>query len=199
MARICVFCASSEAISVSYVELGAEVGAEIAARGHSLVSGGGSVSMMGAVARAARAGGAHTTGVIPRALVEWEVADHDADDLVVTPDMRARKGEMDARSDAFLVLPGGIGTLEELLEIWVARALRMHDRPVVVLDPDGLYEPLREQIRVLVERGFMRPASADLLRWARTVEEAFDFLDDELRTGAATVDPNAAELLEAEP
>jgi uncharacterized protein (TIGR00730 family) len=195
MARICVFCASSEAISVSYVELGAEVGAELAARGHSLVSGGGSISAMGALARAARAGGAHTTGVIPQALVGWEVAD----ELVVTPDMRSRKGEMDARSDAFLVLPGGIGTLEELLEIWVARTLRMHSRPVVVLDPDGLYEPLREQIRVLVERGFLRPASAELLRWAHTVEEAFDLVEDELRAGTPEVAADPAELLEAEP
>lgn len=197
--RLCVFCASSEAISVHYVELGAEVGAELAVRGHSLVSGGGSISAMGSLARAARAGGAHTTGVIPRALVDWEVADTDADELVVTGDMRERKGEMDARSDAFLVLPGGIGTLEELLEIWVARTLRMHDRPVVVLDPDGLYEPLREQIRVLVERGFMRPASAELLRWAHTVEEAFDLLEGELRAGTPDLEPDAAELLEAEP
>jgi uncharacterized protein (TIGR00730 family) len=199
MARICVFCASSEAISVHYVELGADVGAAIAARGHSLVSGGGSISAMGALARAARAGGAHTTGVIPRALVDWEVADHDADELVVTGDMRARKGEMDARSDAFLVLPGGIGTLEELLEIWVSRVLRMHDRPVVVLDPDGLYDPLREQIRVLVERGFMRRASAELLHWAGTVEGAFDLLEDELRHATPTQPPDEAELLEAEP
>jgi uncharacterized protein (TIGR00730 family) len=199
MSRICVFCASSEAISVHYVALGAEVGAAIAARGHSLISGGGSISAMGALARAARAGGAHTTGVIPQALMGREVADDDADELVVTEDMRSRKGEMDARSDAFLVLPGGIGTLEELLEIWVARTLRMHDRPVVVLDPDGLYEPLRDQIRVLVERGFMRPASADLLRWAHTVDEAFDLLEDELRAGTPELDPDAAELLEAEP
>ncbi|HUR74968.1 MAG TPA: TIGR00730 family Rossman fold protein [Sporichthya sp.] len=199
MARICVFCASSEAIATRYVELGADVGAAIAARGHSLVSGGGSISAMGALARAARAGGAHTTGVIPRALVDWEVADHDADELVVTADMRARKGEMDARSDAFLVLPGGIGTLEELLEIWVARVLRMHERPVVVLDPDDLYDPLREQIRVLVERGFMRPASAELLRWAGTVDGALDLLEDELRSATPTVPPDEAELLEAEP
>lgn len=199
MARICVFCASSEAIAPHYVELGAEVGAELAARGHSLVSGGGSISAMGALARAARAGGAHTTGVIPQALVEWEVADHDADQLVVTPDMRSRKGEMDARSDAFLVLPGGIGTLEELLEIWVARVLRMHDRPVVVLDPDGLYDPLREQIRVLVERGFLRPASAELLLWASTVQGALDLLEGELQAGVPTQAPDPAELLEAEP
>lgn len=199
MARICVFCASSEAIARHYVELGAEVGAELAVRGHSLVSGGGSISAMGALARAARAGGAHTTGVIPQALVEWEVADHDADELVVTPDMRSRKGEMDARSDAFLVLPGGIGTLEELLEIWVARVLRMHARPVVVLDPDGVYDPLREQIRVLVERGFMRPASAEVLRWAGTVSGALDLLEDELRSASPTSPPDEAELLEAEP
>lgn len=193
-----MFCASSEAIASKYVDLGAEVGAAIAARGHSLVSGGGSISAMGALARAARAGGAHTTGVIPRALVEWEVADHDADELVVTEDMRARKGEMDARSDAFLVLPGGIGTLEELLEIWVARVLQMHDRPVVVLDPDDLYDPLREQIRVLVERGFMRPASAELLRWAGTVEGAFDLLEAELRSATPSAPPDQAELLESE-
>lgn len=199
MARICVFCASSEAIARHYVELGAEVGAELAARGHSLVSGGGSISAMGALARAARAGGAHTTGVIPQALVEWEVADHDADELVVTPDMRSRKGEMDARSDAFLVLPGGIGTLEELLEIWVARVLRMHDRPVVVLDPDGLYDPLREQIRVLVERGFLRPASAELLLWAGTVGGALDLLEAELAGGVPEQVPDPAEMLEAEP
>ena len=199
MARICVFCASSEAIAPHYVELGAEVGAELAARGHSLVSGGGSISAMGALARAARAGGAHTTGVIPQALVEWEVADHDADELVVTPDMRSRKGEMDARSDAFLVLPGGIGTLEELLEIWVARVLRMHDRPVVVLDPDGLYDPLREQIRVLVERGFLRAASAELLLWAGTVGGALDLLEAELAGGVPEQVPDPAEMLEAEP
>src|SRR4051794_41885148 len=106
---IAVFCSSSEDIPRHYVELAAEVGTELARRGHSLVSGGGSVSCMGAVARAARAGGARTVGVIPRVLHALEVADHGADELVVTDDMRARKGLMDARSDAFLTLPGGLG------------------------------------------------------------------------------------------
>src|ERR1044071_9143757 len=138
---ICVFCASSETIPRHYVDLAGEVGTEIARRGHTLVSGGGSVSSMGAVARAARAGGARTVGVIPEALLAWEVADEQADELVVTPDMRVRKGEMDRRADAFLTLPGGIGTLEELLEIWVGRVLRMHQKPVVVLDPDGMFAP----------------------------------------------------------
>src|SRR5579885_3155801 len=130
MATICVFCASSDRIDQSYVDLARDVGAELARRGHSLVSGGGSVSCMGAVARAARAGGAHTVGVIPDALTRTEIADHDADELVVTDDMRSRKGEMDRRADAFLALPGGIGTVEELMEIWVSRVLLMHDKPV---------------------------------------------------------------------
>jgi uncharacterized protein (TIGR00730 family) len=198
MAAICVFCASSERIDRRYVDLGAEVGAELARRGHRLVSGGGSVSAMGSLARAARAGGAHTTGVIPRALLDLEVADHDADALVVTADMRSRKGEMDARADAFLVLPGGIGTLEELFEVWVARTLRMHARPVVVLDPDGLFVPLQEQVALLVEREFLRAASAAELVWTSTVADAFDVLEAGLRAGPPGP-PTAEEVLEADP
>src|ERR1700690_1627844 len=106
MATICVFCASSESIDPRWIELAGQVGAELAARGHSLVSGGGAISAMGALARAARAGGAHTIGVIPEALVDREVADHAADELLVTPDMRTRKAAMDSRADGFLILPG---------------------------------------------------------------------------------------------
>src|SRR5437764_11084940 len=177
MAAICVFCASSERIPQRYVDLDGEVGAEIARRGHTLVTGGGSVSCMGAVARSARAGGARTVGIIPEALLAWEVADEEADELVVTPDMRVRKGEMDRRSDAFLTLPGGLGTLEELLEIWVARILRMHDKPVVVLDPDGAFVHLRAQVERLVEDGFARPSVHDAIAWAADVGEAFDLLE----------------------
>jgi hypothetical protein len=191
MASICVFCASSEAIDPRWAELGTAVGTELAARGHRLVSGGGSISTMGAVARAARAGGAHTTGVIPQSLVDREVADHDADTLLVTPDMRSRKGEMDARADAFLVLPGGIGTLEELLEIWVARVLGMHDKPVVVLDPGDLYAPLREQVRVLVEQRFMRAAAAELLIWTQSVPAALDAIEAQLRDTPVPPAPSA--------
>src|SRR3954465_1082855 len=158
MAVVCVFCASSERIDQRYVDLAADVGTELARRGHTLVSGGGSVSCMGAVARSARAGGARTIGVIPEGLLAWEVADEEADELVVTPDMRSRKGEMDRRADAFLTLPGGIGTLEELLEIWVGRVLRIHARPAVVRAPPGVFAHLRAQIDQLVSSGFARPS-----------------------------------------
>ena len=199
MAAVCVFCSSSGRIDPSYVELAGAVGTELARRGHSLVSGGGSVSCMGAVARAARAGGAQTVGVIPRVLLEMEVADREADDLLVTDDMRARKGVMDARSDAFLTLPGGLGTLEELLEIWVSRTLAMHAKPVVVLDPDGVFEPLRAQVDLLVEGGFVREGAQAAVTWVRDPGEAFDAIDVALAAPAEPVLTAAPdEVLEAE-
>ena len=127
------------------------------ARGHSLVSGGGSVSSMGAVAQAVRAGGGHTIGVIPQALLDMEVADTDADELLVTTTMRERKALMDDHSDAFITLPGGLGTLEELFEIWTARTLGMHDKPLVVLDPTGVLAPVRELVEGLVASRFRAP------------------------------------------
>jgi len=198
---VAVFCASSESIDERYAVLAAEVGFAVARRGWTLVSGGGSVSCMGAVARAARAGGAHTVGVIPRALVELEVADHGADELVVTEDMRERKGEMDRRSDAFITLPGGIGTLEELLEIWVARSLRMHDKPVVVLDPWGDLQPLAELVAGLVKAGFVRDSAASQLVWTRSVDEAIAAVERGwAEAGSVGVaEPTPAEFLEAEP
>jgi uncharacterized protein (TIGR00730 family) len=132
---------------------------------------------VGAVARAPRAGGAHTLGVIPRSLLALEVSDTDADELVFTETMRERKHLMDVSADAFLTLPGGIGTLEELLEIWVARVLEMHVKPVVVLDPDGLFVHLRAQVDEMVRLGFVRPPARDAVRWTATVEEAFDALE----------------------
>lgn len=195
---VCVFCASSE--NVDPLGLASAVGTELARRGWTLVSGGGSVGMMGAVARAARAGGGRTVGIIPRALADAEVADHDADELVVTADMRERKGLMDARSDAFLTLPGGIGTLEELLEIWVSRSLGMHEKPLVVLDPQGIFAPLRAQVDALVAAGFVRAAAAAEVVWATTTDEAFTALEAGLSTPTHTGSaPTAAELLEAQP
>ena len=198
MAAVCVFCASSTSIDASYVELATRVGLELARRGHSLVSGGGALSCMGAVAEAARAGGAYTLGVIPAALLELEVGDRAADELLIVDDMRIRKGLMDARSDAFLGLPGGLGTLEELTEVWTSRFLGMHSKPVVALDHDGLYAPLRAQVELMVDRGFVRPEAAAALQWASTVEEAFDLLEAGLADPVA-ITPTVAEALEGDP
>jgi uncharacterized protein (TIGR00730 family) len=180
MAAVCVYCASAEPIEAHFVELATAVGVEIATRGHSLVSGGGRVSMMGAVARAARAGGAHTLGVIPAHLVPYEVADTDADELVVVDTMRERKKVMDDASDAFIALPGGIGTLEELFEVWTAGSLGMHAKPVVVLDDGSFYEPLWAFLADLVRRGFVRPAALDRLVRVSRVDDAFAAIEQAL-------------------
>jgi uncharacterized protein (TIGR00730 family) len=172
VSAIAVYCASSTRIDPAFGDLATEVGRLIAERGHTLVTGGGSVSMMGAVGRAARAAGGHTVGVIPDALVDMEVADHDTDELVLVRTMRERKREMDDRADAFLVLPGGIGTLEEFFEVWTAATLGMHAKPVVVLDPDGFYAPLWTWLRDLAARGFVRPTALDTLLLTTTPEAA---------------------------
>jgi uncharacterized protein (TIGR00730 family) len=177
MAAVCVFCASSTGIDQGYLTLATEVGARLGGGGHRLVSGGGRVSMMGAVASAAREHGAHTLGVIPRHLVRYEVADTEADELLVVDTMRERKALMDAHAEAFLILPGGIGTLEEFFEVWTAGSLGMHDKPVIVLDPDGFYQPLWRFLEGLAERGFVRPRAWQRLHLVDSVSAAFAVIE----------------------
>ncbi|WP_422745550.1 TIGR00730 family Rossman fold protein [Mycobacterium sp. WMMD1722] len=168
---VCVYCASGPN-HPDLTDLANRVGAAIAGRGWTLVSGGGNVSAMGAVARGARARGGHTVGVIPKALVHREVADVDADELVVTDTMRERKQVMEDRADAFIALPGGIGTLEEFFEAWTAAVLGMHDKPVVVLDPIGHYDGLLVWLRQLVDTGYVAQGALDRLVVVDDVEEA---------------------------
>ena len=159
---VCVYCASGPTHS-ELMTLAKHVGEAIAARGWTLVSGGGNVSAMGAMARAARARSGHTVGVIPKALVHREVADVDADELIVVDTMRQRKQVMEDRADAFLALPGGIGTLEEFFEAWTAGYLGMHDKPVVMLDPFGHYDGLLAWLYGLIDSGYVAQAALDRL------------------------------------
>jgi uncharacterized protein (TIGR00730 family) len=169
---VCVFCASSEAVPNGDRAVAAELGRGIAGEGWGLVYGGGGIGLMGEVARAALAAGGHVTGVIPHRLATREVAFDGATELIRTDTMRERKGIMDARSDAFVILPGGIGTLEELLEIITLKQLGYHDRPVVLLDPRGFWAPLRAQLERIVGEGFAVPAVQELWDLAQTVPEA---------------------------
>ncbi len=159
---MCVYCASGP-IHPELLALAAHVGMAIANRGWTLVWGGGNVSAMGAMSSAARARGGRTVGVIPRALVHRELADVDADELIVTETMRERKQIMEDHADAFLALPGGIGTLEELFEAWTAGHLGMHDKPVVVLDPFGHYDGLWAWLCGLIDAGYVPPGALDRL------------------------------------
>ncbi|MEV6767141.1 TIGR00730 family Rossman fold protein [Nocardia sp. NPDC051030] len=175
---VCVYCSASAGDQAA-LDLATAVGAEIARRGWQLVSGGGHVSMMGAVATAARAGGAKTIGVIPKKLVHREMADVDSDELIVTDSMRERKQIMEDRADAFLTLPGGIGTLEELFETWTGAYLGVHDKPVVVLDPEGHYRGMFAWIEELREKGFVGRQALD-----RVV------VTDDLPTAFAALNPD---------
>ncbi|MCV7289842.1 MULTISPECIES: TIGR00730 family Rossman fold protein [Mycolicibacterium] len=170
---VCVYCASGPT-HPELLALAGQVGSAIAERGWTLVSGGGNVSAMGAVARGARSKGGRTVGVIPKALVHRELADVDAAELVVTDTMRERKKEMEDRSDAFIALPGGIGTLEEFFEAWTAGYLGMHDKPLILLDPFGHYDGLLTWLRGLADTGYVSPGALDRLVVVSDVDAALD-------------------------
>jgi uncharacterized protein (TIGR00730 family) len=180
VAAVCVFCASSSTLEQRWLDLAARAGHELAARGHTLVSGGGCVGMMGAVAGAARAGGAHTVGVIPQTLVDLEVADTATDELIVTADMGARKNLMIERSEAFLTLPGGLGTLDELFEVWTTATLDLHRKPIVLLDPDGFYAGLMDWLGGLADTEFVRRSALSRVTVAGSLAAAFDAIESAL-------------------
>ncbi len=171
MAAICVYCASGP-VPARYLALAGDLGAALAGAGHTLVSGGGNVSMMGAVAAAARAAGGKTVGIIPGHLVDREAADHDSDELIVTTTMRERKRLMEERADGFITLPGGIGTLEELFETWTGGFLGEHEKPVVLLDSGGFYQPLLRWLTDLRGEGFVADEALARLLIAESVADA---------------------------
>lgn len=178
MAAICVFCASSSTLEQKWLDLATRTGAELATRGHTLVSGGGCVGMMGAVADGARAGGAHTLGVIPQSLVDLEVADLASDELIVTDDMGDRKNIMIERSDAFLTLPGGLGTLDELFEVWTTATLDLHDKPIVLLDPEGFYGGLLAWLDQLADTAFVRSEALERVIVVKSIGAALDAIEE---------------------
>ena len=176
--RIAVFCSSSPTIDSKFIDLAFELGAEIASQGSELVSGGGHISAMGAISRGARSKGGKTIGIIPQKLVDIEFADHDSDELVVVDTMRTRKAKIEELADAFIALPGGLGTLEELIEIWVGRYLGFHNKPIVILDPYGVYKKLHELVIDLEDQAFVKPGMRDLVLWATSVEETLTFIKE---------------------
>jgi len=179
--RICVFCGSSRGFSPVYAEAAAEVGKLLAQREIGLVYGGASVGTMGIVADAALAAGGEVIGVIPEVLSSVEIAHGGLTELHVVADMHQRKAKMAALSDAFVALPGGVGTLEELFEVWTWAQLGIHRKPIGLLDVAGYYAPLVEFADKMLAEGFLRPETRELL----TVASAAPALLDRLSTPAA--------------
>jgi uncharacterized protein (TIGR00730 family) len=173
---LCVYCGSSVGNDPRVVELAEQVGAMLAANGIRLVYGGGNVGLMGVVADAVMAGGGTVLGVIPVGLFATEQGHRGITELVEVASMHERKARMAAEADAFLALPGGLGTLEELAEILTWAQLGIHDHPVGVLDVDGLWQPIIGFLDGAVAAGFMRPANRALLRVIDRVEDILEVL-----------------------
>ncbi|ALG84133.1 TIGR00730 family Rossman fold protein [Gordonia phthalatica] len=175
MSAICVYCASGP-VDQDYLDLAAATGTAIADAGLTLVTGGGNVSMMGAVVRAAREAGGRTIGIIPEHLMKKEVADLDSTELIVTDTMRERKRLMEEMADGFITLPGGIGTFEELFETWTGGYLGEHRKPIVLLNHGGFYDPLLVWLDDLRSRGFVAQAALDKLEVCDTVGDSIAYL-----------------------
>ena len=172
--RVSVFCSSAPDIPKSSLDLAFGIGEAIGEQGWDLVWGGGKASMMGAVAKGARSKGAATIGVMPQPLIKLEFEDKEATQMHVVSDMRTRKAKIEDLSDAFIALPGGIGTLEEFFEIWVGSYLKFHSKPIAVCDPVGFYDPLRTALYHLAEHNFMKTGQAELVSWCKDIPSTLE-------------------------
>lgn len=176
ISSVCVYCSSSDRIDHRLFALADKVGEELAARELTLVYGGGGVGLMGACARAVSRQGGRVVGVIPDFMRAKELAFEEADELVVVETMRQRKAAMEDRADAFLILPGGFGTLEEVVEMITLKQLALHHKPIVFLNEGGFFDSLIAFFDQFFEKGFTRPIYRDLYKVAATLEEAFAYL-----------------------
>lgn len=173
---ICVYCGSRPGELPVYAEAARAVGTWIGQRGGQLVYGGGRTGLMGIVAEATKAAGGRVVGVIPRALVDKELANQSCDELHIVANMHERKAMMAERSDAFLALPGGIGTFEELFEVWTWRQLGYHDKPVGLLNVENYYTSMLQFLQSTVTQGFMGAWQMDLIKAGSDIASLMQFL-----------------------
>ncbi len=154
MRRICVFCGSKPGTNPEFIQLAKGLGEELAQSGIELVFGGGHAGMMGAVADAVISNGGRVTGIIPEALVERESAHKGISKLITVPDMHSRKSKMYELSDAFIVLPGGLGTMDEFFEVFTWIQIGYHDKPLILMNSSQYYEPLLHFLDQMVDKGY---------------------------------------------
>lgn len=169
---VCVFCGSREGADPRYREAATRFGALAGQAGLEVVYGGGRIGLMGAAADAAMAQGGRVTGLIPTRLLSREVAHDGISELIVTDGMFDRKAEMITRSDAFVVLPGGLGTLDELLEVITLRQLGYHEKPILLVDIGGYWDPFLALVARVVEEAFAAPSASDLFEVVDGVDAA---------------------------
>lgn len=174
MPNICVFCGAQEGNIPQFVSFAGQFGREMAARGWGLVYGGAKIGMMGAIAKAVLDGGGHVKGIVPEAL-DWPDARWNrVEDMEAVPDLTIRKARMMETSDAFVALPGGVGTLDEIFEIAAAKQLDMKEargKPLFVLNVGGYFDPIRGMIQNTIRRGFWKPKDAKNIQFVLDVKK----------------------------
>jgi uncharacterized protein (TIGR00730 family) len=173
---VTVYCSSSSRVAAPYIAAARDLGESIAKMRWQLVYGGNKIGCMGVLADAARAAGGKVIGITPQLMVDKGIGDEKCDELIVTEGMRERKELLEQRGDAFAVLPGGIGTLEEVFEILVAKSLGYHHKPIVLVNVAGFFRPLLSMLEHGTREGFIREKVKDLLFVAANVSEAIDYL-----------------------
>jgi uncharacterized protein (TIGR00730 family) len=178
--NICVFCGSSPGRDPAFARAARETGQRIAEQGWSLVFGGGALGLMGEVARAARDHGANVTGILPDFLRHLEPPLTQGETVQIVPDLYRRKQQMIDSASGFIVLPGGLGTLDEFFEVVTSAQLAVHTKPVVLLNTNGYYRPLIALTEHIVREGFAKPDAAELYRVAETPKDAIAILTQAL-------------------
>ena len=174
--RLCVYCGSSGRVHEAYRTAAKQLGTMLADAGIELVYGGGRVGLMGLLADAVLAAGGRVIGIIPSHLHDYEVGHHGISELIVVRSMHERKQRMFELSDAFAVLPGGLGTLDETFEIITWRQLRLHDKPIVIVDVEGYWKPFKAMLDHIVGHNFATRDSLRLFRIVPNVDRLFDAL-----------------------
>jgi len=175
--KICVFSSSSNAIPEIYFEEGRNLGRLIGQQGHSLINGGANVGLMETVTVAAANAGARTTGIIPERFINRSLASDKLHELIITPDMQERKARMREMADAFIALPGGFGTIEEIMEVLTLRQLNYHSKPVVFINTGNFYNFLFRQFELFFEQQFTKELYKKLYFVADDSEQALAYLD----------------------
>ena len=173
---LCVFCGSKTGSNPSYERAARRLGELMAERGVRLVYGGGRIGLMGVIADAVSAGGGDVAGIIPDFLMRLEIGNDEAGDLIVTDSMHTRKAKMFEMSDAVIVLPGGIGTMDETIELMTWKQLRQHDKPIVMINIDGYWDAFLVLIDSIIDGGFAHPKIRDLISVVDNPDAVFEAL-----------------------
>ncbi len=176
--NICVFCSSSDAIAPKYFTTAHQLAIETVSRKHALIYGGAKVGLMGIIAKETKNLGGEVTGVIPQVIYDKGLALQNIDNLIISADMHSRKAKLEELADAFIALPGGFGTLEELSEVITLKQLEYHSKPIVIINTDNFYKHLLAFFETMYSENFAKSDYRKMYHVCENIKEAFDFIEN---------------------